>query len=271
MTAAPIYIVSGGTGASGELLVRTALAQFEGADPPLIVVPHVRRSKALAEIVEQVVCDGGIIVHTLVDATLRDDIVAIAERSGVPAVDLIGPVIDHLAELLRQEPLEKPGRYRQLREDYFRRIEAIDFAVNHDDGSNLHNLRNAEVVLTGVSRSGKTPLCMYLAMRGWKAANVPLVQGVEPPAELFEVDRKRVFGLILDVDELIAHREVRQRRMGIPTATAYMDPRAIVEELEFARRIYRRGRFKTIDITHKPLEESAGEVMASLPPRAMTE
>jgi regulator of PEP synthase PpsR (kinase-PPPase family) len=257
-----IYIVSGGMGASAEQIARTALAQFQGIEARITIVPLVRTSGDVLAVVDRAAVAGGIIVHTLVDAELRQEVVTRARERGVAEVDVIGPVLGNLADLVGQQPLGTPGLYRKVRADYFRRIEAIEFAVAHDDGRNTSELEFADVVLIGVSRAGKTPLSIYLAMRGYKTANVPLVKGIAPPKELSRIEPTRVIGLTLEPERLAAYRRQRQPHLGAMASTSYSSPREIFEDLEYARQIFRQGRFATVDVTSKPIEESANEVVA---------
>lgn len=266
-----IYIVSGGVGASGEQLVRTALAQFQQVDIPVVIVPQVRQMAQAEEVVEQAARTGGIIVHTLVDEDLRQALNRLARRRNVVAVDLMGRLLAQLANLLGQEPIGQPGLYRRLRQAYFDRVEAIEFTMAHDDGRNPGEWPRAEIVLVGVSRVGKTPLSMYLAVQGWKVANVPLLAGVPPPAELLRVDRRRVVGLTIEPGQLVDHRRQRQRRLGVPGESAYTDPAGLYEEVETARRFYRRSGFAVVDITDKPIEESADEIIALVTRRLKTD
>lgn len=264
MSTPPVFIVSGGLGTSGEQVVRTALAQFQENHASVIIVPHVYHAEQIEEIVERAVTESGIIVHTLVDADLRSLLLDLAHARNITAIDLIGPLLMQLTRLLQQKPLGQPGLYRQLHEDYFKRIEAIEFTVAHDDGLKPHELGQAEIVLTGVSRVGKTPLSMYLSTRGWQVANVPLVPDIAPPPELFQIDRGRVVGLDIEPDQLLTYRQLRQQRIGAGRSSAYTDIRAIYDELEFAHEIFRRGGFGVIDITNKPIEESADDVIARI-------
>lgn len=264
-TAAPaIFIVSGGVGASGEQLVQTALAQFEGAEVSVKIVPHVREVAQLEEVVDRAAKAGGIIVHTLVDVDLRQTLIRLARKKNVEAIDPIGRLLSQLAKLLRQEPLGEPGLYRQLRQAYFDRVEAIEFTMAHDDGQKRDEWARAEIVLVGVSRVGKTPLSMYLSIQGWKVANVPLMPGVPPPPELFQLDPRRVVGLTIDPGQLVSHRQQRQQRLGVSRGSAYTDPIKLYEEVEDMRKLCRRSGFAVVDITDKPIEESAGEVIASV-------
>jgi len=257
-----IYIISGGVGASGEQIARTALAQFQDVHVPVVVAPLVRNIKDLRAVLEEATAAGGMIIHTLVDTDLRDELTAAAKAHGVVEIDVLGPVLESLSRLLGRQPVGTPGLYRKLREDYFRRVEAIEFAVGHDDGRKTSELKAADIVLIGVSRAGKTPLSMYLAMRGYKTANVPLVHGIEPPIELYEIDRRRVVGLTLEAERLVAYRRQRQPHLGASASPVYSDPKEILSDLEFARRVFRRGRFGVVDVTSKPIEESANEVVA---------
>lgn len=257
-----IYIISGGAGASGEQLVHTVLAQFPENKVSVITAAHVRRTAQLEEIIFQAAKDNAIIVHTMIDAHLRNTLQQLAEKHQVVAIDLMGNLMTHLSEALGQEPVEKPGLYRQLNRDYFERVAAIDFTMAHDDGKNPNGWSQAEIVLTGVSRVGKTPLSMYLAVLGWKVANVPLVPTIPPPLELFHLDPKRVIGLTIDPTKLLMHRQQRQRRLGKLTGVSpYSDPVKLFEEVETADRIFARGGFSVIDVTDKPIEASADDVI----------
>jgi hypothetical protein len=249
-------------GASGEQLARTALAQFPDAEAPIEIVPLVRSEDDIDEVLDRAAADGGLVIHTLVDADLRDCLVTGAAARGVSEIDVMGPVLDRMSCRLHRQPLGAPGLYRKLREDYFRRVEAIDFAVGHDDGRRSDELELADIVLIGPSRVGKTPLSMYLAMRGFKTANVPLVKGIDPPEGIFEVERSRVIGLSIEQDRLLAHRRHRQPHLGSAASTSYSDPREIYRDLEYAREIFRKGRFMTLDVSDKPIEESANEVVS---------
>lgn len=258
----PIYIVSGGKGKSGEQLVRTALAQFPQVDVPVVIIRDVCQIEQLDEAVKQAAASRGIIVHTLVDENLRLALIDRARQANVVAIDPLGQLMLHLSQLIGQPPVGQPGLYRRRREDYFKRIEAIEFTVDHDDGRKPHELHLAEIVLTGVSRVGKTPLSMYLSTLGWKVANIPLIKEVPPPAQLFEIDPRRVVGLHLDAAQLIMYRERRKSSLGLPRQIPYTDLETIEEELRYARRIFLRGQFMVVDTTDKPIEESADEVIA---------
>jgi regulator of PEP synthase PpsR (kinase-PPPase family) len=202
------------------------------------------------------------IVHTLVDEVLRRKLTALASAHRIVELDLIGPLLEQLSSCQGQKPVGKPGLYRKMRERDLKRIEAIEFAVDHDDGKRAHELAQAEIVLTGVSRVGKTPLSMYLSTMGWKVGNVPLVKGIQPPPTLFEIDHRRVIGLTIEPGQLIAYRKRRGQHIGLLAKSAYTTPAELIEELTFAQEVFRRGRFATVDTTDKPIEESADEIIA---------
>ncbi|HEX9206568.1 MAG TPA: pyruvate, water dikinase regulatory protein [Candidatus Deferrimicrobiaceae bacterium] len=261
-----VYIVTGGSGASGLQIVETVLAQFPALRLPILVRNHVVSLEQLKEAVKEAGDGGGILVHTLVDGVLRDALVRLGRESGVVTIDLMGPLMEQLSARTGAKPLGQPGMYRKLRKEYFDRIEAIDFAVSHDDGKRPEDLPLSDVVIVGVSRCGKTPLSMYLAVHGWKVANVPLVQGIPPPPELSRVDRRRVIGLGIGHPQLLEYRRRREERMGRAGMTAYASPSAVLEEIEAARRFCRDGGYRVVEVTDKPIEIVADEVVKLVTP-----
>jgi len=260
--ASPIFVVSGGLGTSGEQIVRTVLAQFPALEPPVVVVPHVRLTADLEEVVERAAGSGGTVVYTLVDGELRNALGALARARGVFAVDLMGELLGHLSQVLGHKPVGRPGLYRLQREAYFQRMEAIAFAVSHDDAQRIDELSQAQIVLVGPSRVGKTPLSIYLSVLGWRVANVPLIPELYPPAELLEIDSRRVVGLVIEAAQLISHRRWRRQALGIPQDSPYTNPAQIYEEIEWARSFCRRHGFAVLDVTDRPIESSAEEVIA---------
>ncbi|WP_322821005.1 pyruvate, water dikinase regulatory protein [Chloroflexus sp.] len=260
-TAPSLYIVSGGAGAVGEQVARLTLSQFEGAEVPLIIIPNVRDLNQIAEVVERAAQQNGTILHTLMEPSLRRELMRLARERGVAEIDLVGSVLSRLATVLRKEPLGKPGLYQPRRSAYFERLDAIEYTVAHDDGNKPHELHQADIVLVGISRVGKTPLSMYLAVLGWKVANVPLVREVPLPTELFQVDPRRVIGLIVEAEQITARRRWRQRRMGVSIGGNYTNLDAAYDEVEWARRTFRQHGWTTINVTDKSIEESADEII----------
>jgi regulator of PEP synthase PpsR (kinase-PPPase family) len=264
----PLYVVSGGVGASGEQLVQTVLAQFPDNNVPVITVGNVRQVTQIKRVVAQAKQAGGIIAHTLIDDRMRAMLIDLARAEDVVAIDLMGPLLSRLENVLKRKALGQPGLYRQFHRAYFERVSAIEFTMAHDDGQQRAGWPQADLVLVGVSRSGKTPLSMYLAVLGWKVVNVPLVPEVPPPPELFKLDRQRVIGLTIRPDQLIVFREQRYARLGLVAPSDYIDPRRIGEEVQAALRVFRRGRFAVIDVTDKPIETSADEIIKLIESRA---
>ena len=257
----PIYIVSGGVGASGEQLVQTVLAQFPGKAVPVFTLGNTRQMEQVENIVQQAHETGGMIVHTLVDSRLRAGLIRLAQEHCVPEIDLVGSLLNQLESVLGIPPAEQAGLYRKLHQDYFERVGAIEYTMAHDDGRNPSEWVQAEIVIAGVSRSGKTPLSLYLSVLGWKVANVPIIMGVEPPSELVELDPSKIIGLTIEPSQLLMHRMQRQSRMGVPGPSAYTDPQAIYHEIEYALRLFKRNGFHIINVTDKPIETSADEII----------
>lgn len=260
-TPPPVYIVSGSSGASGQQIAETALAQFPTLRVPVIVRNNARSLKQVEIAVKEAAADGGTVVHTLVDGSLREALIRLGRKHGVVTIDLMGPLLEQVAGQTGAKPLEQPGLYRKLRKDYFDRVEAIDFAVSHDDGNRPDDIPSADVVIIGVSRCGKTPLSMYLAVHGWKMANIPIIKDIPLPGVLFRIDRRRVIGLSIEYKRLLEHRKKREEHMGKGGTTAYSSPSAVFEELEVARRIYREGGFYVVEVTDKPIEIIADEII----------
>lgn len=256
-----IYIVSGGRGIAGNNLVQSLLIQYPENDIPVEIVSHVSDEDQVFDTIMKAKTDGGLIAHTMVNPDLRKKINELCAEFGVRVVDLMGNLADYLNENLDVEPLQHPGLYRELNHQYFDRIDSIEFTLSHDDGMSPQRLREAEIILTGVSRSGKTPLSVYLAMYGWKVANIPLVLGVPPPAELFEVDSQRVFGLHIGAGQLITHRIKRMQSWNNHKNESYIDQSSIRDEIRKAMFVFDRGNFTVINVSNKPIESTANEIL----------
>ncbi len=262
-----IFIVSDGTGETAESATRAALTQFS-SPWELRSFGQIRSEAQIDAVLTEAAERGAVVVFTIVREALASLVVERCEALQVRCVDVLGPVLGTLAAALGTEPLHRPGLAHGVTPDYFRRIEAVEFSVSHDDGANLATLHQADLVLTGVSRSSKTPLSMYLAHRGYKAANVPWVASVEPPEALLELPVDRVFGLTVDPDTLTEVRRARVRALGSSPWAHYSDPEAVREELKEARRFFREQGFRVIDITGRAVEENAARVIQKMQRRA---
>ncbi len=261
----PLYVMSGGVGSSGEQLTRTVLAQFPNADVEIEVFPKIFTEQQVQQILQNASVDSAVIAHTFVDPTLRCVLKKTAKELDLVTIDLVGPLIETLSEKLSQEPLGKPGLYRQLYQSYFDRINAMDYTLAHDDGKNPQGWQEAEIVLLSASRVGKTPVSLYLSVLGWRVANIPLVAGISPRDEVFALDMRRVIGLTIAPSELIEHRKHRQSHLGVVGGKSdYIDPEKIFHELEEIEGFFRRHKIPVIDVTGKPIESSADEVIRLL-------
>lgn len=259
-----IFIISGGVGASGEQLVYTALAQFPPDCVRVSTIGNVRRSEQVMEALQQAQEAGALVVHTLVDSNLQSLLVTEAARLGVRELDVMGPILEWVSEKVGRPPAGQPGLYRQLNRDYFDRVAAIDFTMKHDDGKNREGWPEAEAMLVGVSRVGKTPLSIYLAVLGWKVANYPFVPQIPVPEALFSLGSGRVFGLTIEPGQLLQYRAQRQKQLGVTGASSYVDPKAVFEEVQSAEAVFKKGRFTVIDMTDKTIEMGADEIIRHL-------
>ena len=257
----PIYIVSGGVGASGEQVVHTVLAQFPGSDLPVITIANVRQESQIEALLLKAKETGGAVVHTLVEQELRNYLKTRVQELQIPSFDLMGDLLSWITIATGQSPAEKPGLYRRLHKDYFERVSAIEYTMAHDDGKNPQGWQQADMLLIGVSRAGKTPLSLYLSVLGWKVANVPYINGVNLSQELFKLDPRRVIGLTIDPVQLLIHRQKRQIRLGAPGYSEYTDPEAIQEEINTALEFCRLHNFSVINVTDKSIETSSDEII----------
>ncbi len=221
-----IYVVSDATGKTGWRVVQAAALQFDTSDVVMERLGGIQDEASVKRVVEKATRTGGLVVHTLVSPQLRRVMLEAGRRQGIITIDLLGPVLTRLTEALQISPKAVPGLFQQLDEEYFARIDAIEYTVNHDDGRNVRDLDEADLVLVGVSRTGKTPLSVFLAYRGWRVANVPIVLGIDPPAELFRVDPQRVVALTIEPERLMSLRQARAKRLS-PAWRSATPPRSI--------------------------------------------
>lgn len=268
MGASVIYVVSDSTGETAERVTRATLLQFPDHSVRLKHYRRVRDRRALTTILESAAEQEAMVVFTLVRPELRDDFNEQAAKLGVRHVDVIGALISQIGRYLEADPMNIPTGEMPLSEEYFRRVEAIEFAVKSDDGKEPRNLQKADLVLAGVSRTSKTPLSTYLAGRGLRIANVPLVLGVEPPSELYELPGYRVVGLTVDVDQLMDIRRQRLQQLGMPPDANYGLRDHIKAELEYSHAIFRdHPEWMVVDVTNCAIEETATIILDALKER----
>ncbi len=260
---ATLLVVSDGGGTTAEAAVEAAMAQFPDVNFTILRRPGVRTREQVLQVVHEAAVARGIVVHTIVIQEIRRLLVSECRLRLLPHFDLIGPLIGHITQEVGQLPILQPGAARAIDIDYFQRIDAIQFTVQHDDGQAIEGLPDADIVLVGVSRCSKTPLSIYLSMRGWKVANIPIVLGIEPPAKLEEIDQTRIVALWIDLEQLIEIRRNRLESLDQVRDGDYAHPEQVKAELDFCRRIVRRGYpWPMVNITGKSIEESAKEVVA---------
>ncbi len=256
-----IFAVSDATGKTCETVVLAALSQFKTTQIVLETFSNIRTLQQVQDIFLRATAANGVIIYTMASPELRHKITELGRLNGVPTVDILGPVLTRLSDLLEISPLAKPGLFHQLDSDYFKRIEAVDFTIKHDDGRRLETIANAEIVLLGVSRTSKTPVSIYLSYRGWKVANVPVVLDEEPAAELLGIDQKKIIALTIHPRRLEAIRRERQVNLQADEGSAYSDLDQIRREVLFALRLYERRQWPVLDATYRSIEETATEVM----------
>lgn len=256
-----IYIVSDSLGETAEFVGKAAASQFEGEHLEICKIPFVNQKFHLEEIVEEAAENNGTIVFTLVRPDLRDYLLQLSSEKNVTTVDVLGPMMDAISEKTGKKPLGEPGLLRKMDDHYFNKVEAIEFAVRYDDGKDPQGLIGADVVLIGVSRTSKTPVSMYLATKGVKVANIPLVPEVAPPEELFALPRRKVVGFTISPKLLYEIRQARLKAIGLSPSADYADYGRILKELDYAEEIMKRIGCFIIDVTNKAVEETASNVL----------
>lgn len=255
-----IFVVSDGTGETAVAAVRAAMSQFP-TRWRLRTFADTRTVAQLERILDLARDSAALLVFTLVAEDLARALREGGERRGVPTVDLLGPLIWAVAGHSGLEPQLRAGVLHGFGAEALRRVEAVEFAVRHDDGANQHTLFQADLVLIGASRTSKTPLAMYLAHRGYKTGNVPLVPGLEPSQELREIDPRKVFGLVASPGTLVEVRRSRMHALQAPPWLDYADPDAVQAELARARRLFRERGWRVVDITNRAVEENAARII----------
>ncbi|MFM1651494.1 pyruvate, water dikinase regulatory protein [Brevibacillus sp. B_LB10_24] len=256
-----IYVVSDSIGETAEFVVRAVASQFDNHFIDVIKYPYIEETGSIDEIVSSAKESGAMIVFTLVIPELKAYIMEQAGKAGVPIVDVMGPLMSTMQEILHTQPKCKPGLVRRLDEEYFRKVDAIEFAVKYDDGRDPRGLLRADVVLIGVSRTSKTPLSMYLANKRFKVANVPLVPEVEPPEELFQLPPERCIGLTIDAAQLNSIRTERLKALGLTAQANYATIDRIKEELAYSKKVLERIGCPVIDVSNKAVEETANIIL----------
>lgn len=266
MSAAPgdavIYIVSDSTGETAATMIRAALVQYPQKEVTLVRCKNVRTEEQAERIVEECFERRGMIAFTTASPALRAKIREFSAAKGIAAVDLLDPLLKTLDVFFGVSSASQVGALRVVDEMYFKRIEAIEYTVKHDDGKTLTHLDKADIILVGVSRTSKTPLSIFLSHKGWKVANVPLVLGAPMPQELFKADQRRVVGLTIDLESLRRIRKNRLEKFGQDPGGEYASMAHIAQEIEYAEKLFKENRrWPVFNVTERALEETASEIV----------
>jgi [pyruvate, water dikinase]-phosphate phosphotransferase / [pyruvate, water dikinase] kinase len=257
-----LHLLSDSTGETLENIAKAALAQFDGADE---VVKHfwpmVRSESHLDRILIDITANPGLVLFTLVNRDTRVKLENRCRLLGLPAVAALDTVTDAFSNMLGQQAQARPGRQHLMDEAYFARVEAIQFTIAHDDGINAQNWEEADIVLAGVSRTSKTPTSIYLANRGYKTANIPIVPESPPPASLYSLKHPLVVGLITSAERLIQVRRNRLLSLNQAPDTDYVDEDKVKAEVAYARRMFADNGWPVLDVTRRSIEESAAAII----------
>ena len=265
MTAYHLHLVSDATGETVNSVARACLVQFAGVEPIEHIWSLVRTKGQMEKVLAGVAENPGVVLCTMVNDELHKMLIAGCRELGVVCVPVLDPVIHALAAYFKVEVRGRPGLQHALDAEYFARIDAMNYALVHDDGQASGHLKDADVILLGVSRTSKTPTCIYLANRGIKAANVPIVPGCPLPEEIFKVTRPLIVGLTKAPARLVQLRRNRMRMMaGAEGETDYTDIDSVREEVAFARRICSKQGWPVIDVTRRSIEETAATILSHL-------
>lgn len=259
-----LHLVSDATGETIHSVARACVSQFDRVQPAEHFWNLVRTDRQLDLVIEGIRDNPGLVMFTLVNDKLRRKLQDTCRELSVPCIPVLDPLIAALGAYLGLESQSQPGRQHAMDAEYFGRIDAMDYALSHDDGQSSWDLHEADVVLVGVSRTSKTPTCIYLANRGIKAANVPYVPGVPLPPELEQLKRPMVVALTKDAERLVQIRRNRLRLLNQGEETSYTDPEQVRAELTEARRLYSRRGWPVIDVTRRSIEETAAEILMLL-------
>lgn len=259
-----LHLVSDSTGETITSVAKACLVQFQGVDVEEHIWPLVRTERQVRKVLSGVEANPGVVLFTLVNAKLRSALETGCRQLQIPCVSILDPAIAALSSYFGVKSSGKPGLQHALDAEYFGRIDAINFVLAHDDGQLTKDLNDADVILVGVSRTSKTPTCIYLANRGVKAANVPLVPGYPLPPEILTATRPLVVGLTKDPASLVEIRRNRLRTLNQAEETDYIDIEKVKEEIADARRLFARHNWPSIDVSRRSIEEVATAILQLL-------
>ncbi|WP_010650909.1 pyruvate, water dikinase regulatory protein [Oceanobacillus massiliensis] len=256
-----VFVLSDSVGETAELVVKAGLSQFKNGDYKIQRVPYVEDKETIDEFLQIAKEKNGMIGFTLVDPELRSYLNDRAKEADIEAIDIMGPTMEAMERVFNRTPRLEAGLIHKLDEDYFKKIEAIEFAVKYDDGRDPRGIARADIILIGVSRTSKTPLSQYLAHKRIKVANVPIVPEVDPPEELMVVDPSKCIGLRITADKLNEIRKERLKALGLGDQATYANMDRIHQELDYFNKIVDRIGCQVIDVSNKAVEETANLIL----------
>lgn len=260
-----LHLISDSTGGTLSSLAKACLAQFEGIAVEQHFWPLVRTQKQLQKVFESIGERPGLVLYTIVDDALIQTLEKYCKDSHLPALSVMNPILKLMSDVFHARSLSKPGLQHKLNAEYFARMDAVDYALHHDDGQkNDRDLADADVIMVGVSRTSKTPTSIYLAHRGVKAANVPYVPGIPFSEKVLDLKKPLFVALVASPERLIDIRRARLKHLGQTRETDYLDPEKVQEETKEARRFYTRQGWPVIDVTRRSVEETAAEILTLL-------
>ncbi|MBL96047.1 MAG: putative pyruvate, phosphate dikinase regulatory protein [Alphaproteobacteria bacterium MarineAlpha3_Bin5] len=264
MTSFHLHLVSDSTGETISLIARACMVLFNKAKPVEHLWSMVRKTEHVEQLTDNLKENKGIVLYTLVDADIREKLEENCRRLGIPCVSVLDPIISALGAYLGAKIQPIPGQQHAMNADYFDRIESMQYVLNHDDGQSTRDLERADVVLVGVSRTSKTPTCIYLANRGIKAANVPIVPECPLPEDLFNISNPLVVGLIKDAKRLIEIRRQRLKFLNQDENTDYVNPDLVNEEIKDSRKLFLKCGWPIINVSRSSIEETAATIIQML-------
>lgn len=257
-----LFILSDSTGETAVTMLRAALVQYAEKEINIVRCKNIRSEEQARSVVDDCFERRGMIVYTFASPILRKKTAELCVEKSIPSIDLLGPLINTLDHFFGVQSSSQVGALRQTDDLYFKRIEAIEFTVRHDDGKTFAELDKADIVLVGISRTSKTPLSIFLSHKGWKVANVPLVIESPLPPELFKIDQRKIVGLIIDIDSLQRIRKNRLEKFGQDAGGEYASSQQILKEIEFAENLFKQNRrWPVFNVTERALEETASEIV----------
>jgi hypothetical protein len=262
-----LHLISDATGETLNTVAKAVCAQFEGVAAREHIYSLVRSERQLRRAVDHITANPGIVFFTLVNTGLRQRLEGECARLNVPCVSILDRAVESMGKFLGVEETHRPGGQHEMDSRYLERVEALNFAIQHDDGQNLESLAESDVILVGVSRSSKTPTCVYLAIRGVRAGNIPIVPALAPPDHLFGYKKPLYVGLWLSPERLLQIRRNRLTTMGETKSSDYINEEAVRGEIAFTRRLFERYEWPTIDVTRRSIEETAAAILNLLADR----